>query len=528
MSQIDMKNYKINHDLFLNKNNRTNTEIQIKTKNDININNRSLSKNAFSISINKPNFKENYKNSLRTPVTRFETNINSILNGKPLTKNSESESLSKITKENFNNRLNGNLIYSVNTGKILKSSENNISRYDISTPTENQKEVSNNKNTNFNLLTNDSLFAGNFKMLNYCKNFNTISNIETEVFCSSKNKYGNSFKIFGNINTTNTINTNNCTIININNNLNIDTAFNIDENNSGMNDKKKMKSMDFEKTKSVANNKTDYKTLNSNNCASKRDTLNSAGNTRFNKFEVKLLNHFKNLKSQKSSGVCTPDYRKIIKSKKTNTSNINAQKPNSKTKKQNNLNAENLNNINILHKIINKTNILNKSNEKLTKISCVDIKINLEPEKNMESKLNYTIENTKINKNSNSVDIRFNNLSKDEDEKIKILLSEKFEFSNNNLKRINKSVNSSSSKINKVDIKRNLIKFDLDNQKENGRSLSIGERLYHRSVAMKNIKDKRASIELYKKDIETINNCSFKPKLCEDSVMLNIKILFIF
>lgn len=543
MSGIDTKNSAILNDILITNNIQNKSEIQIKQKNDFNNTNKSLSKRFFNNTINLSITDKKRKNSLRIPSNRLETNIKSILHGKPLNNVYDSNFLSS-TKNNLNKSLKANFIYSADTSKIFKSSDRNLSGNNSSTPTANQKNVSNNKNTNSNFFTNDSVFVGNLKLINQCKNFNTISNIDTEGLCSSKNKCGNSFKIFGNINTTNsnnTFNNNNNTNININNNFNIENAiynnFNISNNefnsSSSKNDDKKLTSLDNEKTKSIANNKTDFKTLISNNYTSKQNTINSAGNSRFNKFEVKLLTHFNNLKNHKSSRAETPNYRENLTNKKTNFKTNNIKKQSSRSKKQTNPNAENENNINILRQIINKTNIPmehnkentnNNSKEKLNKNSFnVNSKINLQSENNSKTDFNNSKEKAISNKNYNSIEIKDKKQNFD-DEKIKILLSEKFKFSSENSNRINKSSNSSSIKINQIETKMNLFSFDLGNRKENGRSLSIGERLYRKSNAMKSIKEKKASIQLYKKDIETINNCSFKPKLCDDSIKLNIKV----
>lgn len=536
MSDLDSKKNKFYNDIYKRKQISFQMENQIKSIYDSKTDNRRRSHHAIDITSNKKVNITSNKFDLSIPKMRIETNIDNILHGKPLKQNSQLQSPSQTCKDQ-NLSLEETYIFSATD---CKSSNKNASMNNTSTPTANQKEGSNNNNnTNSNILMNESQYTGNSKLMYLCKNFNTISNIETDEFYCSKNKYGNSLKIFGNINTTNTIHTYNKTNSNMNNILNSNNLDINEINSSEINEKIKIRCNNFNKTKSITDNKTDYKTLTSNNGTSKQNTLNSLPDIKLSKFQDKLLSHFKSIKSQKNTRAITPIYKENKVG--NNISKNNSKKINS-TIKNFYPNTENVNNLYVLNNLINKKKISNKSinlnksseynnnksNDKSIKNPYVNLKLNLEPGSNLKSNFFFNNSKTKSNKNSNTIDLRIYNTNHDNDKKLKVLLSEQFKFSMENSQRNNKSIQSNFTKNNRLGPKRSEISFDLEKQNENGRSLSIGERLYHKSVAIMNIKEKRASIELYKKDIETFNKYSFKPKICEDSIMLNIKVIFNF
>ena len=80
---------------------------------------------------------------------------------------------------------------------------------------------------------------------------------------------------------------------------------------------------------------------------------------------------------------------------------------------------------------------------------------------------------------------------------------------------------------NTLSAKKSLISFDLTNQTENKNTITIGERLYRKSIAMRDLKEKNAVSVKKKKEIETLNNCSFRPKILEDTIMLSIRVIII-
>lgn len=504
----------------------TQSETQTKSKNDIDKGNRRRSENSINNCVKKSIESEKRKNSLRIPNMRIDTNINSILHGKPLKQDAQSNSLLNINKNKEFKEMN---VFSGFSKNYLSSDRNTDGNYSP-TPILYQNEITNNNNTNSNFFTNESHFTSNIKLISNSKNFNTISNLESEGFYTTKNKYSNSIKVFGNINTTDTINTFNSTNMNINNFQNMNNVKKMDIRNCGLDNDKKIKSIDLGKTKSITNNKTEYKTLTSNIGTSKLNTLNSARNSKFNKFEAKLLSHFNNLKGQKCPRIGSPINKPNFINKKIETKSIFSKKQNSKCKKQKISNCENINN-NIKYNnenlgiIKSDQNTYNRSTgqQKSIKNFNVKLKLNLEPEFNSKSGNINCNPKTEFNKNSHSSDIRLNNAVKEKDEKIRMLLSDQFKFSVDENNKNEFNLHNTILNNNLVE-KKNLINFDINKKKENGRSLSIGERIYHKSIAMKSIKEKKASIELYKKDIETINNCSFRPRLCEDSIMMNIKV----
>ncbi len=499
-----MIEYEINDDLNISSDRNLN-EMQFKSKNDINIQLTKNSKNRFST----PNRKSFLRNSelYKIPNIKIDHNINKIVLGKIL-KNTVSLNLRTTSRDSKDKK------------KLMNSNNNSIS---------NKNSISigysvnlNDKNSNLTskehkFYSKDSHFNKNLNLCNNYKNLNTISNIESEGgFFTTKNKYSFNTKNFGNSNQAdNTNNSNNLKSINV------------------------RKSNEFDKTKTITNNKTDYKTLNSNNGNSKNGTLNSGANTnsQYSKFEVRLLDHFNHLKNQKgSSGNNLNNKENTIRKFKSNlnskhkendiniVNHINNKVKNASAKKDNFLNSENhnfniyVNNSNT--KLLKNNNISNNNsnipNNQLNnkKNSFMNLKLNLEAENNF-------IANN--NDNSNSIDVRFPTTTIN-DEKIKYLLSDQFKVSLDNSVKNNKSFQSNISKNNKYQVRKSLISFDLAKENSNQRSVSIGERLYRKSIALKEMKEKRASIELYKKDMETINNCSFIPKICEDSIMLNIKV----
>ena len=62
---------------------------------------------------------------------------------------------------------------------------------------------------------------------------------------------------------------------------------------------------------------------------------------------------------------------------------------------------------------------------------------------------------------------------------------------------------------------------------EEKREISVGERLYRKSVAFKDLKEKNASSEAQRKEKQEIKNCSFNPKICDKSAMMNVRVKII-
>lgn len=481
MSDSEMIEYEIGDDVN-DCPERNLAEVQIKNKNDINLQYKKNSKKNLSNSTNKIFKKE--KQLLKTnPKLDIETSLNKILQGKTV-QNSTTLKNSIIAKnadlKQKNNNANNNFInkksnfnYSSNASKNYK---NFSTCKNFANKTKNEIKESNNKIASlnsFNIHNDKDIntipeFQGNLKLMNNYNNFNTIGNFETEGFLSTKNKYASTFKMFGNTNS------NNKNTI----------------NNSAMGECKK--SFYNEKTKTITNNKTDYKTINSINIVNNSKHTFIPANEKNSKFEVKLKDHINTLKNQKNIPLTGPSYKENILKKSLNyNQNINIKE----------------------NKIINSSNnnYNNQANKNNTN-SYLNLKLNLDPSNNSNAKendYNYNDEHPQTTKN---------------DANIKFLLSDKFKNSlDTTLRNSNKSFQCNLSK-NKSCTKKSLISFDLSKQIENKRSVSIGERLYRKSIAYKDLKEKRVSIELSKRNLETIGNCSFKPKICEDSIMLSIKV----
>jgi len=540
MYDMDMSKLNLQTDFYIGTQNSDQKETQINSKNDININNRRISQNSDNSPLNKKINNVKKTKPIRIPEMRIETNILSILNGRPLERNTQNKSTSFTDKIE---RLKEKNIFSANTRKNYKSFDRSVSSKNNS-PVINQNQVSNknNRDSNFLIKYSQSQFAENFKQPKTYKNFSALRNIETEGFICSKNRLGSSLKNFGNINTTDTINTNNSNT-NINYLLNINNFNNNEIKDSGIIHNLKMKSIEYEKTKSITHNKTYYRTITSNNGTSKKNTLNSPEDTRFTKFQEKLMSHFNSLKRQKITRVTTKE-NFIVKN--TITNNIICKKQNSK--KKNPANSEKVGKINYINNILYNANLTNncvnldkrsseyasnnKNKDKSIKNSCASLKINLESDKNFKKNFECNNVSTNLIKNQNSVDIRENNSRKNNNEKLNDLLSEQYKFSIENSPNTQRENKCSKSVLNKknndLNVERSLIRFGFDELKEDTMSLSIGERLYHKSVAMKSGKEKRASIELYKNNIKTLSSFSFMPKLCKNSLRLNIKVIYNF
>ena len=491
MSDSEMLKYEVNDDLSESLDSDIN-EVQIKNNNDINLQN--MKKENFGINNSRKNSNKKEKQLLNINSKRLEidANLNKIMQGNIVQTSMRNSFSAKNTdlrkKKNFgnsnfnknkniylNNYRNGNKNNNISTGKNNIFSKNGIKEKNINSTSMNNE----NNNTNKDHINNE--FLGNVKIINHQNNFNTIENFETEGFLSTKNKYAKIFKIFGNTN---------------NNNNTI--------NNSAMNNIKK--SIDVGKTKTITNNKTDYKTISSNIVNNSKNTLINA-NEKNSKFQVKLKDHFNTLKNNKSIPV-----------------NIQTQKQSGTNKAmnyQNSINKENKNTPSSNIKFNKKTSTINNKLKNNKTNSYLNLKLNLEASNFSDAK--------EIQFNDGNLNIEYPQTTKN-DANIKFLLSNKFKNSldtslrnNNN----NKSSQKNITKTNNSASKKSLIIFDLNKQIENQRSLSIGERLYRKSVALQNLEKNRVSIELSKKNIDTISNCSFKPKISEDSIMLSIKVFYL-
>ncbi len=404
-----MSKLNLQTDFYIGTQNSDQKETQINSKNDININNRRISQNSDNSPLNKKINNVKKTKPIRIPEMRIETNILSILNGRPLERNTQNKSTSFTDKIE---RLKEKNIFSANTRKNYKSFDRSVSSKNNS-PVINQNQVSNknNRDSNFLIKYSQSQFAENFKQPKTYKNFSALRNIETEGFICSKNRLGSSLKNFGNINTTDTINTNNSNT-NINYLLNINNFNNNEIKDSGIIHNLKMKSIEYEKTKSITHNKTHYRTITSNNGTSKKNTLNSPEDTRFTKFQEKLMSHFNSLKRQKITRVTTKE-NFIVKN--TITNNIICKKQNSK--KKNPANSEKVGKINYINNILYNANLTNncvnldkrsseyasnnKNKDKSIENSCASLKINLESDKNFKKNFECNNVSTNLIKNQN-------------------------------------------------------------------------------------------------------------------------------
>lgn len=476
MSDTEMIEYEINDDL-----NESIDRNSMVKQTSINLQNSKFSQNPNkSLNINsKEKYIENNKKKL------YSQNDTILKKGSQTKK----KSLGKAMQYDFGKSLN-------KKDKIMREqySVNNKNNCNIKTNISNNEcnqklyhaiinqNIRSEKNSHFNPNTNlsnliiktDSPIQNNSEVGQNSKNFKANLNTEKEEIYRVKNKYAETINYFESINNTYITNKNNC-----------------------------KNSIELEKNKSIGNNKTDYKTLNSNNGNTK--ALLNQVNSKNKKFEVKIKDYFNNLKTQKN-----PNLNHIPKKGEYIITKIN----NTIKSKENDINIKN----NILNTKINQINndenlIFKDKFDNINNYS--NLKLNLEPVKN------ETINKLSVNNES----MKQNFLTTDKnDTQIKYLLSNQFKESLNNSIRSNKSFKSNVSNFNKFIVKKSIINFDLSKQSENERSVSIGERLYRKSVAMKEIKEKQASFELFKKDMETINNCSFKPKLNEDSFMQNVKV----
>lgn len=494
MSDSEMIEYEINDDLIESMD-RNLGEVQIKNKNDVNLQ-LQYTMNA-DIEISNPgkfSFKNEKQLLNKNPQPLTDSNINKILQGKTAqnsslrnsatAKNADLKQKNNHVNSLSNKKSNLNYSSSARNYKNFSTGKNNLIG-------KNELKESALKNNNYiNNTFKDpvlSEFQRNNNLLSHHNNFNTIGNFETEGFLSTKNKYANTFKLFGNTNNTNnTINT------------------------SAMKNEKK--SIDVEKTKTITNNKTDYKTINSNLVNNSKNILNPA-NEKNSKFEVRLKDHFNTLKNQKAVSVNPATYKETITKKPINKPAVIAKEnKNPRNSNTNKINQHKNSNIDY-----NNNNNANSTTNKNKVYSYLNLKFNLDPSSNSnvnENDLNY----------DDNCSNEFPQTSKN-DANIKFLLSDQFKSSlDSSIRNTNKSFNSNLSKMNKSAAKKSLISFDLSKQLDNQRSLSIGERLYRKSIAYKNLKEKRVSIELSKKNMETIGDCSFKPKICEDSIMLNVKV----
>ncbi len=61
------------------------------------------------------------------------------------------------------------------------------------------------------------------------------------------------------------------------------------------------------------------------------------------------------------------------------------------------------------------------------------------------------------------------------------------------------------------------------NLKKNASNLSFGERLYRKAIALKEMKNKKTLEEKISKEIQNKRECSFAPKVNEDSCLKNLK-----
>jgi len=498
MSDSEMITYEINDDL---------NEIQgmdlaqVQTKSNKDFNSQH-SKNAEKTRISNLRNKSNKTNKQllkKTPNLEVESHINNKLSKGKTVQNC-------LTAKNADSKHKNNFVININSRSSNKNSFNyssnassnqNFSVSKSNLISKNEKiKGSNNLNGNLNSCYNNinavdkDLFVtesqGNFQVsnnFNNYNNFNTIGNFENEGFLSTKNKHASTFKMFENTNKSKNT-----------------------HNNSLMRNYKKS-SMELEKTKTISNNKTDYKTINSHMINNSKNTLIASSNERSSKFEVKLKDHINSLKSQKSFQPNPPiPYKETLVKKPFNNYLI----PHAKETK---IVSGSLSTA-VNQKDFVITSTTNNKNKYPKTNSSQNLRLSLDPSNNShntkENKFIYKNEYTQTTKNNPD---------------IKFLLSEKFKTSlDSSLKNNNKSFQSNFSKINKTHKKTSLISFDLRNQMENKRSLSIGERLYRKSIAYNNLKEKRVSIELSNRNMDIKANCSFKPLICEDSIMLSIKV----
>ena len=221
------------------------------------------------------------------------------------------------------------------------------------------------------------------------------------------------------------------------------------------------------------NNK--YNTINSN-------TNNNSIKT--NKFELRVLDHFHNMKNSNTG------------------SNINLN-PNKKfniiPNKKNEKDTKNL----------NKKKTYEITNEKIRSTS-----------KNNKYILS-TQNDLKKNKNQNPNTIFDPIKSKEKKEKLQFLMSDNFKNSLDISLNNDKSFQNSFSKLNKT-VKKTNIFLDLQPKNEK-RDVSAGERLYRKSIAFKDLKEKNCFSESKRKEKEEINKCSFTPKISNESYM-NVKV----
>lgn len=490
-----MIEYEINDDLNISSN-RNQAEIQLKNFDDENLNLKVKGKNQLSKNNRKYFSKENLRANKYSNL-KIDMKLNCILQGSTV----KSINHNLTSKSNKNETTN----FTSTMKPLSLNKKNSINNNYLSLKTNSQIIDLNN---NPNLFTNDSSI-GNVKLFNQCKNLNTISNMDIDCLLNGKNKNTQSHKKTA-----------------------IDSNFtNTNDNNYCSSILKQQKSHEFDKTKSITNNKTDYKTLNSNNGNSMLNTLNSTLNQKYSKFEVRLLDHFQNLKNQKINLFNNPtkkDNKKnfnlsITKIKDNNFNSAKKDKiKNQRIKKDSKIYTDTNNIVTVntdknLKNNINNFHDSNNDNISNKKSSYINLKLNLDGESNLNTHNLFTTNNF-----SNSIDARFVTTSKNE-EKIKYLLSDQFKTSMDTSLRNSKN-QSYLSKANKYTVKKSYINFDLDNSKGITTSISTGERLYRKSVALKDMKEKKASFELHKKEMDTINNCSFRPTICEDSIMLNIKV----
>lgn len=414
--------------------------------------------------------------------------------------------------------------------EMKKAYEASKANYDFNTVTGTTGNYMTNTKNNFT--NNDHL---NLKLKNQYKNFNTLGNDED--LYSTSNKHTISIK-------------------------NLNTIKNYLEN-TGIN---------HNKNASYNNKKVNSKlSTNKKNVISKNDLTNN-NNNKFSKLEVRILDHFKNLKNNniKSSipYTTTSKYNNIntLSNKPSsgygnlvsnnNHNRVKKSGNNSPNKNFYNLNNQNNSNINnrnsnslsnnnskCYHTYKNKSiSIINNEKEKVFQqhnsntvgIANFASKLNSYAEaKNTNDKsLNNIMKSAKLTIDTQSkINLNTeNNMHTKNDSKINILMSEQFKISlDNSVRQNNKSFQSLNSNSNRYSLaKKTQISFDLTNKNNFDNNLSLGERLYRKSVALKELKEKRASLELNKKNLETINNCAFRPQLCDDSVMMNIKVIFNF
>lgn len=268
------------------------------------------------------------------------------------------------------------------------------------------------------------------------------------------------------------------------------------------------------------NNK--YNTINSNS------NVNNIAKTnpKSNKFESRVLDHFNNVKNKNPNpntkfNNLNKKYNKLtIANKKLEkeTKNFNTEFT-QKIKLNSNTNSNtNLNTLNIQKLDINKDNKLRTSlnNNKYNSNMPKNINLKKYRSDNMTKKIDIYAFNSEKSKE---------NLNKDENskmEKLEFLMSDNFKSSLDISLQKEKSFQNSISKVNKTTKKINIF-LDLDSQ-ETKREVSVGERLYRKSVAFKDLKEKNCLMELNRKEKEEIKNCSFCPKISNESASMNIKV----